>query len=205
MRIEPFELRGRFVHLTPMTVDDVHGLLAAATEDRTTYGYTTVPGDHDTMTAARGRPGRAPRRAARTCRSPRVTRRDGRIVGSTRFLWLRSYFDRDALDAVEIGGTWLAASAQRRPINTEAKLLMLGHAFDAWRRAARRPQDRRRGTRAAAPRSNASVPGSTAWSATGSRRSSRVRRAVPATARCTRSCRAEWPAVRAALEARLTR
>ena len=57
---------------------------------------------------------------------------DDRIVGSTRFLWLRSYFDRDVPDAVEIGGTWLAASAQRSRINTEAKLLMLTHAFETW-------------------------------------------------------------------------
>ncbi|HRE00691.1 MAG TPA: GNAT family protein, partial [Ilumatobacteraceae bacterium] len=39
--------------------------------------------------------------------------------------------DREA-DEVEIGGTWLAASAQRSAINTEAKLLMLAHAFDTW-------------------------------------------------------------------------
>jgi RimJ/RimL family protein N-acetyltransferase len=33
---------------------------------------------------------------------------------------------------VEIGGTWLAADAQRSPINTEAKLLLLTHAFDVF-------------------------------------------------------------------------
>jgi RimJ/RimL family protein N-acetyltransferase len=33
---------------------------------------------------------------------------------------------------VDIGYTWLAASAQRSPVNTEAKLLMLGHAFEVW-------------------------------------------------------------------------
>jgi RimJ/RimL family protein N-acetyltransferase len=31
-----------------------------------------------------------------------------------------------------IGSTWLAASAQRTAVNTEAKLLMLTHAFDVW-------------------------------------------------------------------------
>ena len=35
-------------------------------------------------------------------------------------------------DTVEIGATWLAVSAQRTGINTEAKLLMLTHAFEAW-------------------------------------------------------------------------
>jgi RimJ/RimL family protein N-acetyltransferase len=36
-------------------------------------------------------------------------------------------------EAAEIGSTWLAASAQRTAVNTEAKLLMLTHAFDVWR------------------------------------------------------------------------
>ena len=35
-------------------------------------------------------------------------------------------------DEVEVGGTWLAADAQRSPINTEAKLLLLTNAFEAW-------------------------------------------------------------------------
>ena len=35
-------------------------------------------------------------------------------------------------DEVEIGGTWLAADAQRSPVNTEAKLLLLTHAFETW-------------------------------------------------------------------------
>jgi RimJ/RimL family protein N-acetyltransferase len=131
MHIEPFELRGRFVRLTPMAIDDVDGLVAAATEDRATYGYTAVPGDHDAMAA------HVAALVALRDRGhdvPLTTRdaRDDRVVGSTRFLWLRSYFDRDAPDAVEIGGTWLAASAQRSPINTEAKLLMLTYAFDTW-------------------------------------------------------------------------
>jgi RimJ/RimL family protein N-acetyltransferase len=38
--------------------------------------------------------------------------------------------DANESDAVEIGSTWLAASAQRTGVNTEMKLLMLAHAFD---------------------------------------------------------------------------
>jgi len=34
--------------------------------------------------------------------------------------------------AAEVGGTWLAASVQRTGVNTETKLLMLAHAFEAW-------------------------------------------------------------------------
>ena len=36
-------------------------------------------------------------------------------------------------DVVDIGFTWLAGSAQRTPVNTEAKLLMMTHAFEVWR------------------------------------------------------------------------
>jgi hypothetical protein len=39
----------------------------------------------------------------------------------------------DLPDVVEIGATWPAPAARRTPINTEAKLLMLTHAFEVWR------------------------------------------------------------------------
>jgi RimJ/RimL family protein N-acetyltransferase len=55
-----------------------------------------------------------------------VRRADGVAVGSTRFLELR---ERDR--SVEIGWTWLAPEAWRTGANVEAKLLMLGRAFDA--------------------------------------------------------------------------
>jgi RimJ/RimL family protein N-acetyltransferase len=51
----------------------------------------------------------------------------GRPVGMTTFL----HIDH-ATPRVEIGHTWLAPSAQRGPVNTEAKRLMLGHAFEVW-------------------------------------------------------------------------
>jgi len=52
---------------------------------------------------------------------------ENRIVGTTRFY---DIFANDRKCA--IGYTWLAKSAQRTSINTEAKLLMLSHAFDTW-------------------------------------------------------------------------
>jgi len=39
---------------------------------------------------------------------------------------------RSGPDGCEIGYTWLAAAAMRTAANTEAKLLMLTHAFDEW-------------------------------------------------------------------------
>jgi len=48
-----------------------------------------------------------------------------RVLGSTRYLEIRR-----AWRTLEIGWTWLAASAQRTAANTECKLLLLGHAFE---------------------------------------------------------------------------
>lgn len=50
-----------------------------------------------------------------------------RVVGSTRFRCIEAAHRR-----LEIGFTFIAASWQRTHINTEAKLLMLQHAFEAW-------------------------------------------------------------------------
>lgn len=46
---------------------------------------------------------------------------------------MTSYMNIDhASPRVEIGSTWLTPKAQRGPINTEAKRLLLGHAFEVW-------------------------------------------------------------------------
>src|SRR6185369_11604089 len=50
----------------------------------------------------------------------------------TRFLEMRRWRGRPEPDEVEVGGTWLAADVQRTPVNTEAKLLLLTHAFEVW-------------------------------------------------------------------------
>jgi N-acetyltransferase len=57
-----------------------------------------------------------------------VERSSGRVIGSTRFMNI----DR-ANRHVEIGSTWIAPPWQRTAVNTEAKYLMLRHAFDVWK------------------------------------------------------------------------
>lgn len=57
-----------------------------------------------------------------------ISKFSNQIVGTTRFYEI-SPADRKAA----IGYTWLAKSAQRTPINTEAKLLLLTHAFETWK------------------------------------------------------------------------
>jgi N-acetyltransferase len=56
-----------------------------------------------------------------------VVRATGAVVGSTRFMNIDS-----ANRHVEIGSTWIAPAWQRTAVNTEAKYLMLRHAFESW-------------------------------------------------------------------------
>jgi RimJ/RimL family protein N-acetyltransferase len=56
--------------------------------------------------------------------------RDGMAVGCTAYLEARTWPDRPGLRAIEIGWTWLAASAQSTGINAEAKLLLFTYAFE---------------------------------------------------------------------------
>ena len=57
-----------------------------------------------------------------------VERSSRRVIGSTRFMNI----DR-ANRRVEIGSTWIAPAWQRTAVNTEAKYLMLRHAFEVWK------------------------------------------------------------------------
>ncbi|HTA50441.1 MAG TPA: GNAT family protein [Verrucomicrobiae bacterium] len=56
-----------------------------------------------------------------------VERGSGQVIGSTRFMNI----DR-ANRRVEIGSTWIIPARQRTAVNTEAKYLMLRHAFEVW-------------------------------------------------------------------------
>jgi RimJ/RimL family protein N-acetyltransferase len=61
-----------------------------------------------------------------------VSVQSDRAVGVTRFMTLRRREEDDRPFAAEIGGTWLGAQFQRTGINSEAKLLLLGYAFEVW-------------------------------------------------------------------------
>ena len=135
-RVRPVVLEGRHVRLEPLELGHAGALLAVAGGPRETYGFTTVPADEPAMlryieTALRDQEPFATFAPA-----------TGRVVGSTRFgnieFWPwppgnPNQRGEDRPDAVEIGWTWLGAAAQRTAVNTEAKLLMLTHAFEEWR------------------------------------------------------------------------
>jgi RimJ/RimL family protein N-acetyltransferase len=124
-------LTGRHVALEPLGFEHIDEIAAAGVGDRSTFAFTQVP---DGPTESADYVAWLVDDAARGQAGPFVQRRlsDGVVVGCTRFLNPAWPLGRPAPDEVEIGGTWLAAHAQRSPINTEAKLLLLTHAFGPW-------------------------------------------------------------------------
>jgi RimJ/RimL family protein N-acetyltransferase len=134
-------LEGRYVRLEPLSLAHVPALLAAATGSRETFGLTHVPADEPAMRRY-VESALADQQAGRALPFATLDRKAARVVGSTRFgnveFWdwpPGSPLQRgaDVPDVVEIGWTWLAPDAQRTAVNTEAKLLMLRHAFETWR------------------------------------------------------------------------
>jgi RimJ/RimL family protein N-acetyltransferase len=124
-------LEGTLVRLEPLAQEHAAALAAVAHEDRATYGFTVVPDTTDAM-AAYVADLLTAADAGEDVPFAQVRASDGRPVGVTRFLAIRRWPDTGLPYAVEIGGTWLAASAQRTGINVEAKLLLLTHAFERW-------------------------------------------------------------------------
>jgi N-acetyltransferase len=203
MRLEPFTLDGRHVRLVPLGHHLVPELVDAGNADRSSFGYTPVPETIDSMHAYVAT---LLADAQRDAAVPfaQTDARTGRVLGCTRFLNVVWWPGRDDSPAeVEIGGTWLTAGAQRSPINSEAKLLLLGHAFDVWEvhRVAICTDARNERSRAAIERLGAQFEGILRR-----HRASTGHATEPGTARDTAAYSIipeEWPDIRERLEQRL--
>lgn len=120
----PVMLEGRHVRLEPLAREHEAGLRAAAADGQLwTLWYTGVPSPErtaawiETALEMRDKQGALPFVIRETA--------TGDVVGSTR------YFNVDATHRrLEIGHTWYAKRVQRTAVNTEAKLLLLTHAFE---------------------------------------------------------------------------
>lgn len=126
--------------LEPLTIEHVPYLVAAASQDRSTFGFTVVPDGIEEMTGyvetllSSHQVGQDIPFAQRRVNADSSL---GDVVGCTRFMNIlfplgRTVNGVSVPDEIEIGGTWLAKSAQRTSVNTEAKLLLMTHAFDTW-------------------------------------------------------------------------
>ncbi|MEU4696061.1 GNAT family N-acetyltransferase [Nonomuraea dietziae] len=125
MRLDVPVLSGAAVRLEPLTMDHASELAQAAEEDRSSYAFTLVPRADEVeayLQAQLSREGLTP--------FAQIRLQDGKAVGCTAFWDPRYWPGRQDLRAVEVGWTWLAASAQGTTINAEAKLLLFTHAFE---------------------------------------------------------------------------
>ena len=142
MRV-PFTLQGRFVRLEPLTEAHIPALVEAAALDRTTYQWTYTPDGVEQMTDyvrdALAKVASQSHVAFATVRRGAAPDGSDLVVGATvlrtGFLAVAtgaSHQRHGVPDVVDIGYTWLAGPAQRTHVNTEAKLLMMTHAFEVW-------------------------------------------------------------------------
>ena len=123
-RLEPVTLEGSIVRLEPLSLDHVPALAEVALDPaiwRWTIARPTTEAELRTWAEA----AIAGREAGTELPFATIDIATGRPIGSSRYMNI-------ALDhrRLEIGWTWVAPAFQRTGANREAKLLMLGHAFD---------------------------------------------------------------------------
>ncbi|HYM29066.1 MAG TPA: GNAT family protein [Steroidobacteraceae bacterium] len=132
-------LSGTHVRLEPLSSGHVAGLVAAAAQDPALYDWSAVPQGEGAMRAYVDA-ALAERAAGTTLPFATLRAADGVVLGSTRFFlierwaWPAGHSNAapGRVDGCEIGYTWLGRAGVRTAANTEAKLLMLAHAFEAW-------------------------------------------------------------------------
>ena len=119
----PIELQGEHVRLEPLRLDHAPALAEAVQDGALwTLWYTAIPAP-DRMAAEIER--RLALQAAGSMLAWAVLDAGGSAVGMTTFMNIDNTHQR-----LEIGSTWYAASVQRSLLNTQAKRLLLAHAFD---------------------------------------------------------------------------
>ena len=125
--------------LSRLSHDHADGLAAAAAADTSLYRWTQAPQGVDEV-ARYIDAALQLSEAGKAAPFATVRVADGAVIGSTRFFDLERWawpagherHGRENADVGEIGYTWLTAAAIRTAANTEAKLLMLTHAFEVW-------------------------------------------------------------------------
>ena len=122
--LSPLRLVGAHCSLEPLAPEQ-HDELVAATRDGELWKlwYTAIPSPEG-MSAEIAR--RLDLQAKGSMLAFTTRDANGQVAGMT------TYMNVDAVHKrVEIGSTWTATRMQRSPFNTECKLLLLGHAFEA--------------------------------------------------------------------------
>ena len=120
---DPVTLQGQHVCLVPLQASHAEALAEAVRDGQLwQLWYTAVPTPEGMATEISRRLGL---QAARSMLPFTVLDASGTPVGMTAYMNIDNANQR-----VEIGSTWYAGRVQRSPLNTEAKRLLLGHAFE---------------------------------------------------------------------------
>lgn len=122
--VTPVTLAGRRVRLEPLAEEHLPGLLAAGS-DPATWTWMPAPLPDEAALRTWLAAALAAREAGTSFAFATLDAAGGRVLGSTRFEAIAPAHRR-----LEIGWTWLAPDARGTAVNSEAKLLMLEHAFE---------------------------------------------------------------------------
>ena len=126
MDVKPVALEGKRVRLEPMSASHLSGLTEAGAYEDLWKWTRTFAHTPESMRVYVDE-ALAEARAGNSVPLVTIDRESGKVVGSTRF----ANIDRANLH-VEIGWTWITPDFQRTYVNSEAKYLMLRHAFEEW-------------------------------------------------------------------------
>ena len=127
--ISPFSLEGRYVRLEPLRPEHAT-LLWEVAKDHLADLFQWIPYQLNSLEDFQAFNRQVLEEQARGLTVPfsTIERGSNQVVGTTRFMNMDL-----ANRKVEIGSTWIAPRWQRTAVNTEAKYLMLCHAFEVWR------------------------------------------------------------------------
>lgn len=124
MNVLPVVLEGRYVRLEPMSIEHA-GPLARVGLDPELWRLQPAPIESEEDMREYVRQALDLRSRGAALPFVIVERSDGAIIGTTRYMEIAPEHRR-----LEIGATWITPSRQRSAANTEAKLLLLTHAFE---------------------------------------------------------------------------
>jgi RimJ/RimL family protein N-acetyltransferase len=126
LKIAPVTLTGRFVRLEPLTEAHFDALAKYAYEPGLFRWFPVQASTPEALRAGiRGALAAQAVGTALPFATVRLNAEGGEVVGSTRFMNISAADGR-----VEIGATWIGLPHRRSVVNSEAKFLMLRHAFE---------------------------------------------------------------------------
>lgn len=127
IEVYPITLEGRVVRLEPLALSHVPDLLVQAQDESIWRYLPSGPLHTEPLLVAHMEQLWQQQAQGKALPFAVVYRPTAQAIGMTRFMDIRAEHR-----GVEIGGSWYGVAYQRTAVNTEAKFLLLQHAFEAW-------------------------------------------------------------------------